>query len=402
MIQTTEITRHFKQSLLLPTLLLSFFLSFTVTAFSSTLLVEIAATFNVSIGTASQLALISSIIGLIMGFVMGVLALKFKHKSLLLVGITAFAVGTFGFYLAQSFAMVLLFQFFIGVGTAVISIMTYTLIGELLPAEKRGWAIGLTVAALTAAYIIVAPLSGVISSIAGWRSVLLWFIFPLSIVCLSLALLGIPAKPFQQGSTPKPLYLKALKEVLFNKSAIACVIATALFTSISLVPIYAVSFYRIAFSVSPTIGGVFSAIAAVGAITGGLVGGKLVHRIGRKPLTVIAGLASGTACILFSYMPDISVSVFFWAIGAATGSMAITALFSLILEQIPDSKASMMSINSAFQNIGLIIGILIGEMILNVYSNNFQLLMTIYGGLGASAAPIILLLARDPNEATII
>jgi uncharacterized membrane protein len=61
----------------------------------------------------------------------------------------------------------------------------------------------------------------------------------------------------------------------------------------------------------------------------------------------------------------------------------------------------MMSINTAFQNVGLIMGILIGEMILNVYSNNFQLLMTIFGGLGASAAPIILLFTRDPSEISI-
>jgi predicted MFS family arabinose efflux permease len=279
--------------------------------------------------------------------------------------------------------------------------MTYALIGELLPAEKRGWAIGLTVSALTAAYIIVAPLSGVISSFAGWRSVLLWLILPLSIVCLGLAFLGIPTKPSQEGLAPKPFYSKTLKEVLFNKSAIACVIGTALFTSISVIPIYAVSFYRVTFAVSPTIGGIFSAVAAGGAIIGGLVGGKLVNRLGRKPLTIIAGLGSGTASILFSYIPNIYVSVVFWAIAAATASIAITALFSLVIEQVPGSKASMMSINTAFQNVGLIMGILIGEMILNVYSNNFQLLMTIFGGLGASAAPIILLFTRDPSEISI-
>jgi predicted MFS family arabinose efflux permease len=336
-----------------------------------------------------------------MGFVMGTLALKFKHKSIFMLGIVAFAVGTIGFYLAQNFATVLLFQFFIGAGTSMISIMTYTLIGELLPTEKRGWAIGLTVSALTAAYIIVAPLSGVISSVAGWRSVLLWLIFPLSIVCLSLALLGIPTKSPQLGSAPKPIYSKALKEVLFNKSAVSCVIGTALFTSISVVPIYAVSFYRVTFAVSPTVGGIFSAVAAGGAIVGGLIGGKLVNRLGRKHLTVIAGLASGTASIFFSYIPNIYASVIFWAIAAATASITITALFSLVIEQVTGSKASMMSINSAFQNIGLIMGILIGEIILNVYSNNFQLLMTIYGGLGASAVPLIFLLANDPSQASI-
>jgi MFS family permease len=192
------------------------------------------------------------------------------------------------------------------------------------------------------------------------------------------------------------VYSKAFKQILLNKSAIACVTATALFTCVSVVPVYAVSFYRVVFAVSPLIGGVFASVAAVGAIFGGIGGGRLINRCGRKPLTVAGALVSGTAAILFTYMPNMLLSVAFWAISAATAAITCSALFSLVLEQVPSFKGSMMAINSTFQNTGSILGLIIGGLVLNLYHNNFLLLMTIFGTLGVASAPIIFLLAKDP------
>jgi predicted MFS family arabinose efflux permease len=390
--------KNFKTLLLLPALLLGMSLAFTVNVFFSTLLVDIAASFKVSIGTASQLGLVSSIIGLIMGFAMFSLSIKFQHKSLFLFGIAIFGAGTLGFFLAQNFATLLLFQSFIGVGSSIIVIMIYTLIGELFPLEKRGWAVGLAVAAMGASYIIVGPFSGLISDIAGWRSVLLWLIFPFSLACFALGSLVVPSKQPQLQSPTMSLYSKAFKQVLLNKSAMACVIGTTLFTCVGVVPFYAISFYRLVFAVSPFIGGVFSSIAAVGAILGGIGGGRLINRCGRKPLTVTASLVSGIFAIIFSYMPNMLISVAFWAISAGTAAITLSALFSLALEQVPSFKGSMMSINSTFQNTGTILGLIIGGLVLNIYHNDFQLLMTIFGTLGIASAPIIFLLAKDPCE----
>lgn len=392
--------KNFKTLLLLPALLLGMSLAFTVNVFFSTLLVDMAASFKVSIGTASQLGLISSIIGLIMGFAMFSLSIKFQHKSLFLFGIAIFGIGTLGFFLAQNFATLLLFQSFIGVGSSIIVIMIYTLIGELFSLEKRGWAVGLAVAAMGANYIIVGPFSGLISDIAGWRSVLLWLIFPFSLACFALGSLVVPSKQPQLQSPTMSLYSKAFRQILLNKSAMACVIGTTLFTCVGVVPFYAVSFYRLVFAVSPFIGGVFSSIAAVGAILGGIGGGRLINRCGRKPLTVAASLVSGISAIIFSYMPNMLISVAFWVISAGTAAIAVSALFSLALEQVPSFKGSMMSINSIFQNTGTILGLIIGGLVLNIYYNDFQLLMTIFGTLGIASAPIIFLLAKDPCERT--
>ena len=51
----------FRRLLLLPALILSMFLLFTGTVLTSTLLVDIASSLKVSIGTASQLGLVASL-----------------------------------------------------------------------------------------------------------------------------------------------------------------------------------------------------------------------------------------------------------------------------------------------------------------------------------------------------
>jgi predicted MFS family arabinose efflux permease len=354
----------------------------------------VAKTFSVSIGTASQIGLVVNLVSLALGFAMGALTLKFKHKSLFLAGITFYGVGALGFYFAPNFATALLVHVFSGIGTGMTPIMVYSLIGGLFPLEKRGWTIGLTFSSSFLAFVIAAPLFGKIEEMAGWRSILLWFSFPFSIICLILGLLVIPAiSPQPQAKSP---YSQAFREILLNKSAVACLAGTTLIWIFTSIPFYAVSFYRIHFSVAPSTGGIFSAIAATGGIFGSAIGGRFVNQCGRKTLTVIGALISGLFGVLFTFMPDMRVSVAFWAVSASFAALTMGSLTSLILEQVPRFRASMMSVNGTFQAFGSILGLVIGGLVLNLYSNNFQLLMTIFGASNIALGSIIFLFAKDP------
>jgi predicted MFS family arabinose efflux permease len=76
----------------------------------------------------------------------------------------------------------------------------------------------------------------------------------------------------------------------------------------------------------------------------------------------------------------------------------MAGLTSLTLEQVPTFRASMMSINGSFQNVGMALGAIIGGLVLNCFNNNFQLLMTVLGSLGASAAIVLFLFTNDPYK----
>jgi predicted MFS family arabinose efflux permease len=268
-----------------------------------------------------------------------------------------------------------------------------------MPLQKRGAAVGLNVSAMFLGFVIVGPLSGGISQVAGWRSVLLLFIFPLSMVCLILSLLVIPNKTKTNAEQiSKPKYLEAYKQIFLNKSATFCLIGTTFLAIFNTIPVYAVSFYRIFFFTSPLTGGIFSAVAAAGGLFGGAAAGRLVNQYGRKLLTVTGAFIAGIFAILFTFMPIMWISVVFWAVSASLAAFTMAALFSLVLEQVPEFRASMMSTNSTFRAAGAILGIAIGGIVLNLYENNFQLLMTVFGASGIALAAVIFLFAKDPSK----
>jgi MFS family permease len=192
--------------------------------------------------------------------------------------------------------------------------------------------------------------------------------------------------------------LEAFKQIWLNKSAIACVAGTALRSFAALVVVYAVSFYRISFSIPATTANIFASAAVAGGILGAVGGGRLINRFGRKPLAIVTLIVSGSFAGLFTFVPNVWVSVAFWAVSATFAAMAATSLNNLVLEQVPGFRASMMSVNHVFNNVGTIIAIAIGGIVLNFYSNNFQLLMTILGVAGISEGMILILLAKDPCQ----
>jgi predicted MFS family arabinose efflux permease len=388
--------KSLRSRLFLPASLLGAFAALTFTVFLSNALVNVASTLKVTVGTASQILTISSFVGLIVGFAMGFLAVRFKHKSLFLLGVALFGGGALGSFFAPDFASMLFFSLLLGIGAAMADAMIFTLIGDFLPLEKRGIAVGLVIGVLFVAQIVVPQVTSAITNSAGWRFVLLWFIFPIVVVSLVFGFLILPSKPRQEQTDSKPQYLEAFKQVLSNKSALACQVATTLQNYASIVPIYAVSFYILDFKESLSMGAIFYSIASVRGIWGVFGGGRLINRIGRKPLTVVTGVISGIFAVLFVFVPNVWASVAMWMVGAAFASANVAGLVSLSLEQVPSFRGTMMSLNTSFRYIGLIVGLTISGLILNLYANNFQILYAIIGVASVASAAAVFLFAKDP------
>ena len=327
------IKKSLKRQLFVPALLLGMFLTFTFEVFLSNAMVNVASTLKVTVGTASQILTISSFVGLIVGFIMGFLTVRFKHKSLFLLGMALFGVGALGSFFAPDFESILFFSLFLGIGAAMIGIVVFALIGDFLPLEKKGMAIGLAMGGVFIANLVMPQVTSVITNAAGWRFVLLWFIFPIAVVSLLFGFFVLPSKPRQEQTANKPQYLKAFKQILSNKSALACQVGTTLANFSFLVPVYAVSFYRLYFNESLSTSAIFYSIASVIGILGVIVGGRLINRIGRKPLTVVASVISGIFAVLIAFMPNAWASAAMWMVSAGFASVSITGLNSLALNK---------------------------------------------------------------------
>jgi predicted MFS family arabinose efflux permease len=390
------VKKSLKSQLFVPALLLGMFLTFTFEVFLSNAMVNVASSLKVTVGTASQILTIGSVVGLIVGLVMGFLTVRFKHKSLFMLGVALFGVGTLGSFFAPDFASILFFSLFLGIGAAIVGIVVFVLIGDFLPLEKKGMAVGLVIGGVFIANLVMPQVTSLITDAAGWRAVLLWVILPISIVSLLFGFFALPSKPQEEQVVNKPRYLEAFKQILSKKSALACQIGTAFANFAFLAPVYAVSFYRLYFDQSLSTGAIFYSIASAMGIMGVIVGGRLINKIGRKTLAVVASVISGVFAVLIAFMPNAWASAAMWMVSAGFASMSIVGLNSLALEQVPSFRGTMMSLNGSFRSVGVIVGLILSGLLLNLYANNFQSLYVMFGICGVASAAVVFLFANDP------
>jgi len=383
-------------SLFLPALAISNFATGPLGVLITLLLIDIALTFEVSLGVMGQINTLSSVVSVIFALVMGILSIRFRHKSLLIIGLLCVGVSALGCFLAPNFNLMLISYSLSGVGTAMVFPMVITLVGEHRPLERRGSAVGWIIAAGSLSYLIGAPVIVLIADIGGWRLTLLGFVIPVSLAGLFLALIGLPSTSRKQLTINKISYLGSFKGVLLNTSAAAClagnVLRTASFVAIVL---YGISFFRQRFLVSTDFASVIIIGAALCYTLGSLVAGRLVNKFGRKSLTVLTALLAGIFIISFVYLPNLWLSLALNFLGTWFSGMASSAANSLALEQVPRFRGTMMSINSAALSLGNALGSALGGLALVLF--NYEAMGSILGVMGLAAALIFYLLTIDQS-----
>lgn len=173
----SAIKKDLRSLLFLPVLLLGLFSVVCIfPVFFSNSLVNIASSLDLTVGNASQVLVISQFLGLVVGFIMGFLTVRFDYKSLFLFGVLFFGVGTLGWFFAPNFASLLFFSLFLGIGSAMTGIVVLALIGDFLPLERQGMAVGLTVGVGSIANLIMPQVTSIITISVGvaWSSFMVY------------------------------------------------------------------------------------------------------------------------------------------------------------------------------------------------------------------------------------
>jgi len=387
--------------LFLPSLTFSYFATGPIGVLTGLLLIDIGVTFGCDVGVMGQINTGYYVAAVIFGLFMGVLSVRFRHKSLLMVGLLFIGISGLGCYLASNFNLMLILYSLSGVGMAMVSPMAISLIGEHLPLEKRGNAIGWIIAGGSLSYFIGAPITGFIASLWGWRIVLLGFVIPVSLASLLLTFVGLPsASGSLQLELSKGTYLGSFKEVLSNRSAVACLVGSIL-RSIAwmVILVYGISFFRQRLLPPKGSEGSASVIILVAALLytlGSLVCGRFLNRFGRKPLTVLTVLLSAIFTIVFTSVPNLWLSLALNFLGCWFGGMGASAVSSLTLEQVPKFRGTMMSINSAAMNLGSALGAALGGLTLVLF--DYEVLGLALGAMGVVAAIVFQTLSVDPTR----
>ena len=324
----------------------------------------------IDVAIASQLVTLSSGASVIIGLLLCFLSVKYDHKKLLVLGVLCIPVGALGCSLAPNFIFMQIFYTIEGIGTAIAGVMILVLVGEILPLDEKpkatGWIMSGGAFANIAGNLVI---SFFFNDIGSWRSFLLFFALPISLIALVAAYFGVPSLTQKRTeNVGKVGYLNAFKQIVRNKSAAACLFGNMLKLVSMMWAIYYLAFFRRDFGLSIADG----ALVAVGAIvigtSGRIIGGYLVNRIGRKRLPVITLVVQGLSIPLIAFVPELWIAIVVLYFTNFIGAFADPALINLILEQVPESRGTMMSINNVFTFLGVTIGAGIGGFVLALFN----------------------------------
>jgi len=327
-----------------------------------------------------------------MGLMMGSLSIRFSHKSLYIMGFVLLSLSALGSYLSPSFIVLLVAFTLFGLSRAIIRPIGFALVGRYIPLQLRPKITSYQMVGIASAYLVG---SSLVSVIGDWRLMFLVLLFPLALISGVLALKSIPSTP--NDTSPSQEYRQAFKDVLFNKSALACLIAYILVNMgvNTVLATFVASFFRQTFLVDTAfISLAFMGISSIG-IFGMLMGGRLVNRFGRKPVTVLSVLILGVLTISILNSGNLWASVVIWFLASFILGITMTAYSSLAMEQAPAYRATMMSLSEVSQFVAQAVGNALGGVLLLAFNYRTLSLMGIFIFLGAF---IFHFLTIDPTQ----
>jgi len=370
---------------------LSLFLSAVVTfipqLITSLLLIEISQSFGIEVGLAEQVRTIAFITSLVFALLMGILSVRYSHKSLLAIGLFLTSISAIGSFLSPTFTILLIAYSLSGIAMGIARPMANAMVGNLFTAEQRPRVISYLTVGGASAYL-VGSLS--ISALRDWRLAFAVLVFPLALLNVGLVLKGIPQskRPSEHSN-----YVSALRSVLWNQSAMASLLSNALvFITWGVVLSYGASFFRQHFGLDAAVVAYLYVPLSLAYILAGILTGRIVHQIDRKVLTVISAVSHGACVIIFLNVPNLWISLVVWLLSSATSGMRYAAYNGIALEQVPDYRGTMMSLSQVTQDLGSFIGTGIGGAVLVFASYN---ILSVLGAASIIAAGIFWFIVHD-------
>lgn len=173
---------------------------------------------------------------------------RFERKRLLLTMFALFALATLACGLAPNYATLLAARGLAGAFGGVLGSMVHTMVGDLIPFERRGRASGTIMTAFSLSTVAGVPLSLFLANHFGWR----FPFFLIALLAVLLLLIGLKQLPLLRGHLPSAILgeaerthpLAAMRETLKNANhrralAFMALLMLGGFTVIPFITIYA-------------------------------------------------------------------------------------------------------------------------------------------------------------------
>ena len=271
-----------------------------------------------------------------------------KPRTLLLVAMLLFSIGSVLPALATSFTTLLITRLLMGLLEGPILPLAQTIVAVECPAERRGVDMGIVQNVGTSVLGLFEPILLVAVAVRwGWRVGFFAVALP-GLICAVLIGLSLRRAPEPKnvvdsasaGSSPRRR--QGIREVLRYRNVWLCVVAASLFTAFVLIgrgylPLVYVQLRHM----SPQRMGLLLTVLSISGLALGVIFPALADRIGRKPAAVISSLLGVVFPLAGLYYagPDTVLALLMF-IGWAPAGASILFLATIPSETVPVHSVS--------------------------------------------------------------
>lgn len=294
---------------------------------------------------------------------------RFDRKKALLTSFGGFTVGTLLCALAPDYLFLLLARIVTGLFGGVISALVYSIVGDYIPYERRGSAMGKVMAAFAVASVMGVPIGLWLAAEFSWHTPFL-ALGLFSAVVFFAALIGLPAmrSHLQEKQVLKPWFI--LKSILTNANQLRALILMMLMMLAGFTVIPFISPYFVSNVGMTELELVYNYLVGGGCtfITSQIIG-RLSDKYGKRQLLVVLCIVSVVPILLVTHLGvtplplAVAASTLFFILVSGRSVPGLALITSTVR---PEHRGSFMSFNSAVQQLSAGLATLIAGIIITV------------------------------------
>lgn len=281
-------------------------------------------------------------------------------KKLLLYSMIVFTIANSITALAPTFSILLVSRAIAGAGAGLFSPLAISASSVLVPVEKKGRAIGLTLGGMSIGTVLGVPLGLYVSELLDWQASI-WLLVIIGVIAIIGMMLLLP-----QIETPTPPVLKERLKMFLDKRVATTVFIT-FFASISSLGLY--TYLSVLIDDIAVSGRLVTYLWAwgLGGVFGSLIIGYLIDYF-KKPKTLVTiilfTLTVSLVCIpLLINIPFIKYLPFF--IWGAMGWASQAPQQHILMSYQPNNAGSAVALNSSLNYLGSSVGATLGGVVLS-------------------------------------
>jgi predicted MFS family arabinose efflux permease len=316
---------------------------------------------GVPLSAITSLIAVNQVTG-VLSPVFGPLGDRWGYRVMMLAGLAMLTGGMLVGGLLPVYGVVLLGLFLAGLGKSIFDPALHAYVGERVPYQRRGLAIGMLEFAWAGSALVGIPLVGLLIERLGWRSpfFVLGGLGLLSLVALRAL---IPDDGHRQRSRDGlPGFREAWRRLIRERAALGALGFGLLISAANdnLFVVYG-TWLESAFGLSIVVLGAATTVIGVAELLGEGLTASIADRLGLKRAIVAGLILSALSYILLPLMGrTLPLALMGLFITFLTFEFTIVTAFSLFTEILPTARATMMSSSVAAISIGRAIGALVG------------------------------------------